>query len=34
MSSYVLIVMILAFCMGDGTAAINRLHTGDGCSSL
>jgi len=29
MSSYGLIVMILAFCVGGGTAAIHRLHTGD-----
>jgi len=29
MSSYGLIVMILSFCLGDGAAAIHRLHTGD-----
>jgi len=28
MSSYGL-VMILAFCVGGGTAAIHRVHTGD-----
>jgi len=29
MSSYGLSVMILAFCMGGGTAAIQGLHTRD-----
>jgi len=29
MSSYGLIVMILGFCLGGGTAAIHRPHTGD-----
>jgi len=29
MSSYWLIVMILAFCVGGGTATIHILHTGD-----
>jgi len=29
MSSYGLIVMILAFYVGGGTAAIHGLHTGD-----
>jgi len=29
MSSYGLIVMILGFYVGGGTAAIHRLHTGD-----
>jgi len=29
MSSYGLIVMILAFCAGGGTAAIHGLHTED-----
>jgi len=28
MSSYGLIVMILAFCVGGGTAAIHKLYTG------
>jgi len=29
MSSYGLIVMVLAFCVGGGTAAIHGVHTGD-----
>jgi len=29
MFSYGLIVMILAFCVGGGTAAIHGLYTGD-----
>jgi len=29
MSGYGLIVMILAFCVGGGTAAIHGVHTGD-----
>jgi len=29
MSSYGLIVMILAFCVGGGTTAIHGLYTGD-----
>jgi len=29
MSSYGLIVMILACCVGGGTAAIHRVYTGD-----
>jgi len=29
MSSYGLIVIILAFCVGGGTAAVHGLHPGD-----
>jgi len=29
MSSHGLIVFILGFCVGGGTAAVHRLHTGD-----
>jgi len=29
MSSYGLIAKILALCVGGGTAAIHRVHTGD-----
>jgi len=29
MSSYGLIVMVLAFCVGGGMAALHRVHTGD-----
>jgi len=29
MFNYGLIVMILAFCVDDGTAAIHGVHTGD-----
>jgi len=29
MSNYGLIIMILAFCVSGGTAAIHGLHTGD-----
>jgi len=34
MSSYGHILMILAFCVGGGTAAIHRVHTGDAGWSL
>jgi len=33
MSSYGLVVVILGFCVGGGTAAVHRLHTGDVGSS-
>jgi len=33
MSVYGLIVMILGFCLGGGTAAVHRLHTGDASSN-
>jgi len=33
MSSYGHLVMILGFCVGGGTAAVNRFHTGDAGSN-